>query len=98
MARIEELRDDIEKTLAPDDMPKFDVDDDSVCEEMYHNRLVKQGAEKEPTNPKSFEDVMQELSKTPLFMNNLSEAVDAGMQNFRTVALSLHMLRSDCRW
>jgi hypothetical protein len=81
MARIEELPDDFDESLNLNETPKFQAEDDAVFEEMYNNRFAKKGADKPETNPKTFEEVMQEFSKTPLFMNNLNDAADPGMQN-----------------
>jgi hypothetical protein len=80
MARVEELPDDFDESMNLNKTPHFDADDDAVFEKMYRNRLAEKGADKPETNPKNFEEVMQELSKTPLFMNDLSEAADAGRQ------------------
>ena len=81
MSRIEELPDDFDDPLYLAKAPKFDADDDAVFEEMYYNRFAKKGADKPETNPKSFEEAMQEFSKTPLFMNNLNDVANAGTQN-----------------
>jgi hypothetical protein len=81
MARIEELPDDFDESLNLNEAPKLKADDDAVSEEMYYNRFAKKEANKPETNSKTFEEVMQEFSKTPLFMNNLNDAADAGMQN-----------------
>ncbi len=82
MARVEELPDDFDESLNLNEAPQLDADaDDAVFEEMYYNRFAKKGADRPEPNPKSFEEVMQEFSKTPLFMNNLDDAADAGMQN-----------------
>lgn len=80
MARIEELPDEFDESFNINDEPKFDIDDDAMFEEMYNRRLPEKGAEKPETNPKNFEEVLQDFSKTPLFMNNLEEAADAGMR------------------
>lgn len=80
MARIEELPDDFDESLKLDEEPKLDAEDSAVFEDMYHKRFAKERADKPKTNPQSFEAAMQEFSKTPLFMNNLSDVADAGMQ------------------
>ena len=80
MTRVEELPDDFDETLNPNEAPELTTEDDAVFEEMFYNRFAKKGADKPETNPKSFDEVMQDLSKTPLFMNNLDDAADAGMQ------------------
>lgn len=82
MARIEELPGDFEGSLNLNEAPQLDADYDAVFEEMYNNN---KGPEKPETNPKSFEEVMQELSKTPLFMNDLNDVANAG-----TLDLSHH--------
>jgi hypothetical protein len=81
MARSEELADDFAESLDLNKAPQLDVDDEKVFEEMYYNRFAKKGPQAE-NNPKSFEEAMQEFSKTPLFMNDLNDIADAGMQNW----------------
>jgi hypothetical protein len=98
MARVEELPDDFDETLHLNEAPQLTADDDAIFEEMYYNRLAEKGADKPETNPKSFEEVLQDLSKTPLFMNNLDDAADAGMQKSSDHQAVSQMLRSTCRW
>jgi hypothetical protein len=81
MARIEELQDDFAESLDLKKAARLDVDDDKVFEEMYYNRFAKKGPQAEK-NTKSFEEAMQEFSKTPLFMNDLNDVADSGMQNW----------------
>jgi Zn-dependent oligopeptidase len=97
MSRIEELPDDFDESLNLNEAPKLSADDEAVFEEMYYNRFAKKGADKPETNPKSFEEIMQELSQTPLFMNNLDDTADAGMRDFFR-ALVLLRLKGICRW
>ncbi len=78
MARIEELADDFDEALNLTEAPKLDADDDAVFEEMYYNRFAKKGPHEPETNPKSFDEVMLEFSKTPLFMNDLKDVANAG--------------------
>ena len=98
MSRIEQLSDDFEESLKLDEATKLEAEDVAIFEEMYSNRLAKKGAEKPETDPRSFEEVMLELSKTPLFMNNLNDAADAGMQTVSDYQAISQMLRSICRW
>ena len=78
MARVEKLPDDFDEALNLTGAPKFDADDDAVFEEMYYNRFAKKGPDEPERNPKSFEEVMLEFSKTPLFMNDLNDVANAG--------------------
>ena len=80
MSRVEELPDGFDETLDLNKAPQLSADDDAIFEEMYYNRFAKKGADRPETNPKSFEEVMHDLSKTPLFMNNLDDATDTSMQ------------------
>lgn len=84
MARIEKLSNDFNEPLSVNETPRSDADGNSMLEEMYNNCLAKKGADKDERNAKSFEQVMKELSRTPLFMNNLGDVADAdaGMQKF----------------
>lgn len=78
IARPEELPDDFDEASDLSEAPNLDTDDDAVFEEMYYNRFAKKGPHESETNPKSFEEVMLEFSKTPLFMNDLNDVTNAG--------------------
>lgn len=78
MTRVEEVPDDIDEALNLNGPPKLDADDDAVFEEMYYNRFAKKGPDAPESNPKSFEELMLEFSKTPLFMNDLNDVANAG--------------------
>lgn len=80
MARVEELPEELEEPLNLKETPQVDLDDDALFKEMYYNRFAKKGPNEAETNPKSFEEAMQELSKMPLFMNNLDDAANVGRQ------------------
>jgi hypothetical protein len=81
MARVEELPDGFDESLNFNAAPTLDADDNALLEEMYYNRFAKKGVEKPAAYHKSFDEVMQELSQTPLFMNSLNDVADAGMRN-----------------
>lgn len=89
MTRVEELPDDFDEALDLSGPPKFDADDDAVFEEMYYNRFAKKGPDEPESNPKSFEEVMLEFSKTPLFMNDLNEVANAGTRSRHGIMRSL---------
>lgn len=78
MSRITELPDDFDSSL---DLNK-DLGSEASIEELYYQRFAKEGVEKPKDPTKSFEETMAEFSKTPLFMNNLDAAGDAGMRLF----------------
>lgn len=94
MAHVEELPDDFDEALNLGEAPRVDGNDDAVFEEMYYNRFAKKGADKPETNPKSFEEVMLEFSKTPLFMNDLHDVANAGTRTRHRNMRSLQMLKS----
>lgn len=80
MARDEKLPEELQESLNLNEVPQVEPDDDAVFKEMYYNRFAKKGPSEAETNPMSFEEAMQEFSKMPLFMNNLDDAANIGMQ------------------
>jgi hypothetical protein len=89
MARIEELPDGFGESLNLNAAPTLDAADNALLEEMYYNRFAKKGVETPAAHHKSFEEVMQELSQTPLFMNSLNDVADAGMRNMSHLRATL---------
>lgn len=77
MSRITELPDDFDSSL---DLNKGPSPEASI-EELYYQQFEKDGVQKRKDPAKSFEQTMAEFSKTPLFMNNLDAAGDAGMRS-----------------
>lgn len=81
MSRIEELPDDFDERL---DLNALTAGHSvAELEESYARRFNKPpptGQEKPAPHDRSFEEVMSEISKTPLFMNSddVNGAVDAG--------------------
>lgn len=81
MSRIEELPDDFEQALDLNALTAgYSVDE---LQKSYGERFRKDpttGADKPPPTERSFEEVMSEISKTPLFMNSedATNAADAG--------------------
>ena len=76
MSRITELPDDFDSSLDLSKGPEASI------EELYYQQFEKDGVKKPKDPAKSFEETMAEFSKTPLFMNNLDAAGDAGMRFF----------------
>jgi hypothetical protein len=76
MSRITELPDDFDSSLDLNKGPGASI------EELYYQQFEKDGVKKPKDPAKSFEETMAEFSKTPLFMNNLDAAGDAGMRFF----------------
>jgi hypothetical protein len=81
MSRIEELPDDFDESLDLNALTAgYSVDE---LDESYAERFRKDpttGVDKPPPIERSFEEVMLEISKTPLFMNSddVNKANDAG--------------------
>lgn len=73
MSRIEELPDDFEEGVNLNDAPKM-----PSVDELYKRHLSSAGPRQNPITPKSFEEIVQDMSKTPLFMNSLDEATTDG--------------------
>lgn len=81
MSRVEELPDDFDEALDLNALTAgYSVDE---LEKSYAERFRQTpstGADKPAPINRSFEEVMSEISKTPLFMNSadVNEASDAG--------------------
>lgn len=78
MPRITELPDDFDSSIDLNQGPS----PEASIEELYYQQFEKDGFEKPRDPAKSFEETMAEFSKTPLFMNDLDAAGDAGMRLF----------------
>jgi hypothetical protein len=78
MSRITELPDDFDPSLDLNQGPN----PEASIEELYYQQFEKDGVKKPRDPAKSFEETMAEFSKTPLFMNDLDAAGDAGMRLF----------------
>jgi len=50
-----------------------------LIEELYNQHIS--GPKPNQISSKSFEEIVQDMSKTPLFMNSLDEATDEGTPN-----------------
>ena len=74
MSRIIELPDNFDESL---DLNKSPGQEASI-EDLYYQQFEKDGVRKSKDSTKSFEETMAEFTKTPLFMNNLDTAGDAG--------------------
>ena len=71
MCQVEELPDDFNENLKLNGAPQgYSIEE---LDAGYARRFPRKDAHK------SFEEVMSEISKTPLFMNDLDDAIDAGM-------------------
>jgi hypothetical protein len=75
MSRITDLPDDFDESLDLDKVP----DSEASIEDWYYEQFQKDGVKKPNDSTKSFEKIMSDFSKTPLFMNNLDVAGEAGM-------------------
>ena len=71
MSRIEELPDDFDESLDLNEAPSA-----PSIEELYEQHLSGPG--ENLLSSKSFEEIVQDMSKTPLFMNSLDEATTDG--------------------
>lgn len=74
MSRIEELPDDFDESLNLNEAPGASS---KSIEDLYNEHLA--APEHQHMSSKSFEEIVQDMSKTPLFMNSLDEATDEGM-------------------
>ena len=81
MSRIEELPDDFEEAMKINDSTEWTAEDEMAYREIYRNPGEKIGPAPESSSTKSFEEVLSEISQTPLFMNNLASAGREGMTN-----------------
>jgi len=73
MSRVEELPDEFDESLNLNEGPSAPA---PSIEELYQEHLKT--PRKDPISDQSFEQIVQEMSKTPLFMNSLEEATDEG--------------------
>ena len=71
MSRIEELPDDFNETVNLRDVSKG-----PSIEELYNQHISEPGVEQTQAASKSFEEIVQDMSKTPLFMNSLDDATE----------------------
>ena len=71
MSRIEELPDDFDESINLNEAPNV-----PSIEDLYQEHLKK--PRKDPITDRSFEELVQDMSKTPLFMNSLEDATDDG--------------------
>ncbi|KIW23972.1 uncharacterized protein PV07_09714 [Cladophialophora immunda] len=83
MSRIEELPDDFDERIdlnhAPKDVPSI--------EELYDQHISASGPSQNQMSSKSFEEIVQDMSKTPLFMNSLDEATNDDGENIMLEAI-----------
>ena len=75
MSRIEQLPDDFDESVSLNERAKA-----PSIEELYDQHIS--APEQKHLSDKSFEEIVQEMSKTPLFMNSLEEATDEGTPEF----------------
>jgi hypothetical protein len=75
MSRIEELPDDFGENLNIDDQPT----NAASLDDLLSQHISQNGGKEPQEEKKSFEQTMREFSKTPLFMDGLDVAGDAGM-------------------
>jgi hypothetical protein len=71
MSRIEELPDDFDERINLNEAPSA-----PSIEDLYQQHIKT--PRKDPISDQSFEQIVQDMSKTPLFMNSLEEATDEG--------------------
>jgi len=72
MSRIEELPDDFDANVNINDAPAPAVE--TASDDGYNTHLQAPRA----ISSKSFEEIVHDMSRTPLFMNNLEDATDEG--------------------
>jgi hypothetical protein len=73
MSRIEELPDDFDESVNINDARKMDS-----IEELYLQHISNTAPEQNQMSSKSFEEIVQDMSKTPIFMNSLDQAANDG--------------------
>jgi hypothetical protein len=71
MSRIQGLPDDFDDSINLNEGPS-----DPSIEELYQQHIS--APEQKHISSKTFEEIVQDMSKTPLFMNSLEEATDEG--------------------
>ncbi|EXJ67620.1 uncharacterized protein A1O5_08966 [Cladophialophora psammophila CBS 110553] len=82
MSRIEELPDDFDERVNLNDAPK-----ETSIEELYDQHISAFGPEPNQMSSKSFEEIAQDMSKTPLFMNSLDAAANDDGENIMLEAI-----------
>ena len=82
MARVEELPDDFDETLNINEAPP--TNGATSLRDLYEKRLDAPNAISE----KTFEELMYDMSKTPLFMNDTDALTAAGRHP--NMCLSVH--------
>jgi hypothetical protein len=92
MSRITDLPDDFDESLDLDKVP----DPEASIEDLYYEQFQKDGVKRPNDSTKSFEEIMSDFSKTPLFMNNLDVAGEAGMRLLSNIDNT--SLNKVCRW
>ncbi|KIX03530.1 uncharacterized protein Z518_07083 [Rhinocladiella mackenziei CBS 650.93] len=80
MSRIKELPDDFDESVNLDDAPSA-----PSMQDLYNKHIS--GPQQNMISDKSFEEIVQDMSKTPLFMNSLDEAVDENGENVMIEAI-----------
>ncbi|KIW19466.1 hypothetical protein PV08_00038 [Exophiala spinifera] len=80
MSRIEELPDDFDESLSLNEAPAA-----PSIEELYEQHLSGPG--QKHVSSKSFEEIVQDMSKTPLFMNSLDDATADDGENIMIEAI-----------
>ncbi|OAL34989.1 hypothetical protein AYO20_05704 [Fonsecaea nubica] len=83
MSRIEELPDDFDEHVSLNDAPKILPS----IEELYDQHISASGPSQNQMSSKSFEEIVQDMSKTPLFMNSLDEATNDDGENIMLEAI-----------
>ncbi|KIW93754.1 uncharacterized protein Z519_05069 [Cladophialophora bantiana CBS 173.52] len=82
MSRIEELPDDFDERVNLNDAQK-----ETSIEELYDQHISAFGPEPNQMSSKSFEEIVQDMSKTPLFMNSLDAAANDDGENIMLEAI-----------
>ncbi|KIW80790.1 hypothetical protein Z517_07407 [Fonsecaea pedrosoi CBS 271.37] len=83
MSQIEELPDDFDEHVSLNDAPK----NLPSIEELYDQHISASGPSQNQMSSKSFEEIVQDMSKTPLFMNSLDEATTDDGENIMLEAI-----------
>ena len=82
MSRIEELPDDFDESVNLNDAPTA-----PSIEELYKQHISASGPTQNQMSSKSFEEIVQDMSKTPLFMTSLDDATTDGMPSSTSALL-----------
>ncbi|OAP56544.1 hypothetical protein AYL99_09723 [Fonsecaea erecta] len=83
MARVKELADDFDERVNPNDALK----NPPSIEELYDQHISASDPPQSQMSSKSFEEIVQDMSKTPLFMNSLDEATNDDGENIMLEAI-----------